>query len=119
MGLTADLFASKQLSLILRWHSESGATDYSAMHFSNWDFFFMFATVVGLYALHRLSQVREAGEVDDRTVMEHIRRSTWQRLRNLSTVAGLRGTTEYPLDTLLPHETASDDDRPASPVSDR
>ena len=33
-GLTADLFASKQLSLILRWQSESVATDFNAMHFS-------------------------------------------------------------------------------------
>ncbi len=103
-GLTADLFASKQLSLILRWQSESGATDFSAMNFSYWDFFFMFATVIGLYALHRLSQVREPGEANDGAVMDHIRRSAWQRLRNLSTVAGLRATTEYPMDELLPHE---------------
>lgn len=103
-GLTADLFASKQLSLIFRWQSESMATEFNAVNFSYWDFFFMFATVIGLYALHRLSQVREAGEVDDRTVLEHIRKGTWQRLRNLSSIAGLRGTTEYPLDTLLSDE---------------
>lgn len=101
-GLTADLFASRQLSLILRWRTGNAVTDFNALHFSYWDFFFMFATVVGLYALHRLSQVRESGEVDDRAVLDHIRKGAWQRLRNLSTIAGLRGTTEYPLDTLLP-----------------
>ena len=108
-GLTADLFASKQLSLILRWQSESVATDFNAMNFSYWDFFFMFATVIGLYALHRLSQVREAGEADEGAVLDHIRRSTWQRLRNLSTVAGLRSTTEYPMDELLQTHPPGDD----------
>lgn len=109
-GLTADLFASKQLSLILRWQSENVATDFSAMHFSYWDFYFMFATVIGVYALHRLSQVREEGEAEERIVFDHLRRGAWQRLRNLSSIAGLRATTEYPLDALLPEHPAKASD---------
>jgi MFS family permease len=108
-GLTADLFASKQLSLILRWQSELQATEFNAMNFSYWDFFFMFASLIGLYALHRLSLVREEGEIDDRTVLDHLRQTTWQTLRNLSTVAGLRASTEYPMDTLMSGEDESSD----------
>jgi MFS family permease len=103
-GLTADLFASKHLTLILRWQSELTATEFSAMDFSYWDFFFMFAALIGLYSLHRLSLVREEGEIDDRSILDHIRQTTWQTLRNLSSIAGLRAGTEYPMDSLITEE---------------
>lgn len=100
-GLTADLFASKELSLILRWHSEQRATEFSALDFTHWDFFFFFATAIGLYALHRLTLVQEEGEVHESVVFEHLRAGARRTLRNLSTVAGLRASTDYPLDTLM------------------
>lgn len=101
-GLTADVFASKGLSLVLRWHSERGETEFNALDFTHWDFFFFFATAVGIYALHRLSLVQEEGEVHERVVLSHLRRGARRTLRNLSTVAGLRANTDYPLDTLIP-----------------
>jgi len=113
-GLTADLFASRQLTLILRWTSEKTATELSAMDFSHWDFFFMFAALIGLYALHRLSMVSEEGQLDDRTLLDHVRQTTSQTLRNLSTVAGLRASTAYPLDTLAA-ETGAPTDGTAAP----
>lgn len=100
-GLTADLFASKELSLILRWHSERGAAEFSALDFTHWDFFFFFATAIGMYALHRLSLVQEEGEVHESVVFEHLRAGARRTLRNLSTVAGLRANTDYPLDSLM------------------
>jgi hypothetical protein len=107
-GLTADLFASKELTLILRWQSELRATEFSAMDFSHWDFFFMFAALIGLYSLHRLSLVREEGEIDNRTILDHIRQTTWQRLRNLSSIGGLRAGTEYPMDSLVSEESETE-----------
>lgn len=78
---------------------------------SHWDFFF--ATAIGLYALHRLTLVREEGEVHERVVFEHLRAGDRRTLRNLSTVAGLRASTDYPLDTLI--ENGRDEvDRPDS-----
>jgi hypothetical protein len=100
-GLTADLFASKELSLILRWHSERGATQFNALDFTHWDFFFFFATAIGIYALHRLSLVQEEGEVHESVVLDHLRAGARRTLRNLSSVAGLRANTDYPLDRLV------------------
>lgn len=117
-GLTADLFASRQLTLILRWTSEQTATELNAMDFSHWDFFFMFAAIIGLYALHRLSMVSEEGQVDDRSIFDHVRQTTTQTLRNLSTVAGLRASTDYPLDSVAAEAaTAADPDTPAESES--
>jgi MFS family permease len=111
-GLTADLFASQELSLILRWHSERGAAEINALDFTHWDFFFFFATAIGMYALHRLSLVQEEGEVHESVVFDHLRAGARRTLRNLSTVAGLRASTDYPLDTLIEHGKVEDDPPP-------
>lgn len=117
-GLTADLFASKELSFVLRWHSERGATEFNALDFTHWDFFFFFATAIGIYALHRLSLVQEEGEVHESVVLDHLRAGARRTLRNLSTVAGLRASTDYPLDRLVEGQSEPEADRAAddSPV---
>ncbi len=107
-GLTADLFASSELSFILRWHSARGAAEFNALDFTHWDFFFLFATAIGMYALHRLSLVQEEGEVHESVVLNHLKEGARRTLRNLSTVAGLRANTDYPLDTLV--ESEADDE---------
>jgi MFS family permease len=109
-GLTADFFASRQLSLLFRWQHAEEATEFSALTFSYWDFFFMFATLVGLYALHRLSLVQEAGEVEEKEVLNLLRRDAWRSLRNLSTVAGLRASTDFPMDTLVADSRSAEPD---------
>lgn len=103
-GLTADLFASKELSLIMRWASERGASEFHALDFTHWDFFFLFATVIGMYALHRLSLVQEAGEVHESVVFDHLRQGARRTLRNLSSIAGLRANTDFPLEGLIEHD---------------
>lgn len=110
-GVTADLFATWELSLTLHWASASKEIALEAMHFSHWDFFFLFATLVGIYALHRLSLVEEDGEVDEPRIVRTFVSSARQSLRNLSTVAGLRAASSFPVDELL-------DDRPAEPEPD-
>jgi hypothetical protein len=65
-----------------------------------WDFFFLFAAVIGLYALHRLTLVREEGHVKEGVVLDALFQSARRGMRNLSTVAGLRAATEYDLEGL-------------------
>lgn len=99
-GLTADFFLSRQLSVIFRYHEPSGDTEFNAMSFAQWDFFFMLAAVVGLYALHRLSLVREEGHVKESVVIETLLTNARRGMRNLSTIAGLRAATEFPFEWL-------------------
>ena len=100
-GLTADLFAASRLSLTVHWQSTGGQFSVDALEFSHWDFFFFFAAAVGLYAVHRLSLVRERGEVEEAEVVRDLVVSARQGLRALSTVAGLRAATEFPVAMLL------------------
>jgi hypothetical protein len=68
----------------------------SPLKLSNWDFYFIIAAVLGLYAIHRLSLVEETGEIERREMVQQVLHQTRRTVRNLSTVAGLRAITELP-----------------------
>ncbi len=110
-GITADLFASWQLHLTIRWQNAVSALEFEALNFTHWDFFFFFATLFGLYALHRLSLVDEEGHVHESVVLNEFVSSLKQSLRNLSTVAGLRAASDFPVD-LLDQEAPPESPRP-------
>ena len=95
-GLTAHFFDSIELSVIVRWADASSVRNFNAFSFTNWDFFFLFATVLGLYALHRLSLVEERGHVEEDVIIESLFENARQGLSNLSTVS-LRAATDFPV----------------------
>jgi MFS family permease len=95
-GYATEFFARRRLELNLRWINPSGAHELLGLAFSHWEFFFLLSALLGLYALHRLSTVSEAGSVPGREVVEHIWLSTRRTLRNASTVAGLRLAVAFP-----------------------
>ncbi len=99
-GLTADFFLERKLSLVLRWHNPSGEHDFTTVDIQQWDFFFMIAVVLGIFALSRLSLIREEGEVDQRVVIGTLASGLRTGTRNLSSIAGLRALTEFPFDIL-------------------
>jgi len=99
-GLTVDFFINQELSLIFQWSGSGTELAFQTLNLRHWDFFFLFATVVGLYSIHRLALVREEGEVEERIVVDEILISTRQSVKNLSSVAGLRAMAEFPLNLL-------------------
>ncbi|WP_423605740.1 MFS transporter [Sphingomonas sp. MS122] len=95
-GLFADFFAARRFELLLRWTSPNGVVLLSPIELSHWDFYFLIAGLLGLYALHRLSLVREEGEIEPREMVQQLWGETRRVARNLGTVAGLRALTELP-----------------------
>ena len=96
-GKFADFFAARNLSLVLKWSSPSRELAFQALNFQHWDFFFGLAFLVGLYALHRLSAVKEEGEIDDEIVRAEFINVIKRPIRSLSTGAGLLQAISYPL----------------------
>ncbi|MDP5279210.1 MFS transporter [Sphingomonas sp. DG1-23] len=94
-GLLADFFAVRQFELVARW---TGPTGIFALPFvlQRWDFYFLIAGAIGLYALHRLSLVEEHGEIDRREMVNQVIGETRRTIRNISSVAGLRAATDLP-----------------------
>jgi len=94
-GLLADFFAQRQFELLARWSSPHGLLSFS-FGLTHWDFYFLIAGVLGLYAVHRLSLVAEQGEIERHEMISHMLGETRRTIRNISTVAGLRAATNLP-----------------------
>jgi hypothetical protein len=94
-GLASDFFATRKLTLGLRWTSPSGAAEFGVM-FTHWEFFFLISAALGLYTMHRLSTVHESGSVGGREVVAHIMSATRRNVGNVSSVAGLRSAMIFP-----------------------
>lgn len=100
-GLFADDFAARELSLILRWTSGPEATEFVTLHLRHWDFFFLLACLLGLYALHRLTLVDEAGHGRDQAMLQEIVIEARRAVASLSSVAGLRLMNTFPFGRIV------------------
>ncbi|MFZ3485504.1 MFS transporter [Sphingomonas sp. 3-13AW] len=94
-GLLADFFGARRFELIARWSSPSGVYALPLV-LRQWDFYFLIAGVIGLYAIHRLSLVEERGDIEPREMVNQVIGETRRTIRNISTVAGLRAATDLP-----------------------
>jgi MFS family permease len=98
-GVLADFFVGRELTLALQWRSPDSALSLTTLDIRDWDFFFLFATVIGVYSIGRLALVQEPGQpASDRLVLQELILGSRQSVRNLSSVAGLKAATEFPLD---------------------
>ncbi|MXP41636.1 MFS transporter [Altererythrobacter soli] len=94
-GLLADFFAARKIELIVRWTSPS-ANLALPLTLSHWDFYFLLSGLIGLYAIHHLSLVKEEGEIHHTALVEEVLARARRTARNASSVAGLRAATELP-----------------------
>ncbi|MFC1808544.1 MFS transporter [Candidatus Omnitrophota bacterium] len=95
-GKFADHLISFKLSFVVNWSSPCREVSLQTLSFQHWDFFFVFAFLLGLYALHRLSLIKEEGEVDNEVVRAEFIDVIKRPLRSLSSGAGLFQTISYP-----------------------
>jgi len=99
-GLLADFFLSRRFSILLRWESPDAYFSLETLRIEQWDFFFVFAAVIGLYSLHRLNMIEDTGRTLEKSVLAEFMQPAWEGIRGLSSVAGLRVLTGFPLELL-------------------
>jgi len=95
-GVFADFFARRKLTLSLQWSNPGGVYELLPIELVQWDFYFLIAAVLGLYALHRLTMVKEQGEIENQQMVQEVLLQARRTVRNLSPVAGLRVATAFP-----------------------
>jgi len=88
-GAFADYFAKRELYWKIVYKGPNGGIDIPMLSFQQWDFFFFFAFLIGLYSIHRLAMIREEGEVEKRAVIHKFISEVKRPIRNFSTVGGL------------------------------
>lgn len=115
-GLFASFFEKRQLRLSVDWRSPDGALELVTLSVGWWQFFFLISALVGLYSLHRLTLVREQGEVPRRELVQHVLNVARRGVRNASTVAGLRAAVAFPAGRVIQErrERRSDPERRAA-----
>jgi len=95
-GKFADFFAGRELAWTLKYTSPTGEFSLPTLNLQQWDFFFALAFLIGLYSLHRLSMVKEAGEVEEKIVAQELVAEMRSQVRILSSVEGLRQMVSFP-----------------------
>jgi hypothetical protein len=96
-GTFADFFAGRQLDWTLRYTSPGGEFVLPTLNFQQWDFFFAFAFLIGLYALHRLAMVKEEGEVEEKIVAQALFTEVRTQVKTLSSVEGVKQMISFPI----------------------
>jgi MFS family permease len=95
-GKFADFFSGRQLAWTLKYTSPTGEFSLPTLDLQQWDFFFALAFIIGLYSLHRLAMVKEAGEVEEKVVVSELFSEVRGQVRTLSSVEGLRQMVSFP-----------------------
>jgi MFS family permease len=107
-GLCADWFDQRDLTVSIHWSGPDSALAFDTISLQAWDFFFLMASVLGLFSLHRLSLVREVGEIANRALLRQAFIATRRGLYTISSVAGLRQLAGIPSAELLKEHEATD-----------
>jgi MFS family permease len=95
-GKFADFFSGRQLDWVLKYTSPGGEFVLPTLNLQQWDFFFAFAFIIGLYALHRLAMVKEVGEVEEKIVAQELFTEVRTQVRTLSSVEGVKQMISFP-----------------------
>ena len=70
------------------------------LNLRQWDFLFFMAFFLGLYSLHRLTVVKEEGEVKEKIALREMIWEIARPMRILSSIAGLRQLIQFPFSIL-------------------
>ena len=103
-GVAGAMLESKRLSLALSWMTGDAVHwTIPAIELEGLDFLFILAVIFGIYSLHRLSAVVEAGDVEKGIVLNQFHQEIRKAVRSVSNVAGIRDLFYFPYARIRQH----------------
>ena len=117
-GLFVDFFAKRELIWTLVWRSPVRELVFVTLDLQQWEFFFLFAFILGLYSLHRLTAVQEEGEAKEQEVVNELLAGVRRDMRNFSPAGGLRDMVKFPFSSLRNHQKRSSKEPPEEETVD-
>jgi hypothetical protein len=100
-GALAEWFASRQLSLVVRWSSPEHTTGFVALQFRHWEFLFAIAFALGMYVLHALSRVREGDHTSERNAMRDFFLEAGRTFEQVASTAASSMAAAFPFGRLF------------------
>ena len=104
-GLFVDFFAERELIWTLIWKDPVRELVFVTLDLKQWEFFFLFAFLLGLYSLHRLSAVQEEGEAKEEEVVNELIAGVRRDMQNFSPAGGLRDMVKFPFSAIRDRRT--------------
>ena len=104
-GILGSFFAAREISIKFFYQPDitqaSEIISVPALSFRGLDFVFFAAAIFGLYAIHRLSLIEEAGTISEREVRDQVYQSMRTTLGNANGIsAGIRRISAFPYELL-------------------
>ncbi|WP_417491752.1 MFS transporter [Maricaulis sp.] len=96
-GLYADVLANYEFSLTVNWRAPGGETAIHAFDVTRWDFYFLAATVIGLWSLTRLDQIEEPSQGGQVRMRQELMMGVWRGVQTASSIAGLKAVSDLPI----------------------
>ena len=90
-GALAQWFEAVALSVVVRWSWPGAVGEATVIGFTRYQFLFVLSAALGLYVLHRLSQIREGEDISERVVIQQFALEALRTVNQVSTIAGLLG----------------------------
>ena len=100
-GLLADWFATRELRVMLTWHTPWSDVAFTPIHLWHWEFFFVLPAVTGLCALHALGTVQKGEGSARQGLVRDLMMEAARGLRSFSSAAGPRVATGFPVGRLV------------------
>jgi len=91
-GIFADFFTERQFSWTMRWTEPGEEVVFQVFKLHEWGFFFFFAFLIGLYAIYRLTKVKEPGEVEERVIIYEF---IYEVGRSIKTIFTIKNRLQY------------------------
>jgi hypothetical protein len=100
-GYFADFFATREFAWSFEWKGPEGNYVLPTLDLQSWDFFFLFAFLLGIFALYRLSFVRERGESNRRIRVSEIASELRKEIKINYTFPGVKSMAYIPFNNLI------------------
>lgn len=97
-GLMVDYFVDKTLTISISYTTSTSSFSIPTFDLEQWEFVFIFAFILSLFALERLSIVHEEGRIDRRDAIVDILNQMRNNARRFTTIFGSTKTAQFTLD---------------------
>jgi MFS family permease len=88
-GLLADYFIASQITWTLEWTTPNGSWSVQTLNIQGFDFYFIFAFLIGLISLLLLAKVHEDGEIKRRIMIHELILEMKKTVKNLSSFGSI------------------------------
>src|SRR5690606_34084670 len=88
-GALAQWASTKELSVMAYWLTAQGSNEFTVLAFGQWEMLFAISALLGLYVMHALSRIIEAGPASERAIIQEFALEALRTVNQLSSIGGL------------------------------